>query len=1739
MRQKGTTTEIEQISSPASRGAAGAYIEGEIGALYLLALLTGNRAPGLPDARVVNVRFQGVEQGFELDDLIIKGVGVAGDAILEIQSKRDITFSPGDTVYKDVALQIARSRVSSVPADRHHLGIATQRTSRKISGAYQDVLKWARSAATASEFFGRMAAKGAANQDMRDFVTTTRAHLIAGGVADEVEAIWQRLRRILIIEFDFEGSAPMARAYGLALGRQALAADETDRAEALWSRLVDLSVKTGTTGGEINGQAVKANIVAAGFHLVGERNYSPARARIHEMAQNTLAHIGRSVAGVTLPRLEAVAALDEASDTHRYIEVRGDTGVGKSWVLRHFAERVGRYAQIIVLDRDATPPGGWLVFANALSIPGTAVDFLTDLAASGGAVLFVDGIDMFDDSGRQRTISELMRAASAIPGFAVIATTRTAAGVDGEPWLADDILSALGGVHSIHVGALSDDEVAILIHQSPDLRILLDLNHPAASLARNLYRLSRLLKLPSATEIRTEAALARQWWSSADGATSTEVRAAQRILATLAIGALSGKTEIELIDDSPARSHLVGAQSLREVRRDWLGFYHDVLRDWAIANYIAEDPARLAALDLSVPVSPRIARGIEFAARLMLEAGADCVCWIDLLAHLSPARAHGSWRRQALLAVVRSEAGLELLDNCGARLLAAEAALLVELCTTIAAVETVATADLMASPEGAKLDLPRSFRIDVTGSATILLRWVVAHSKQIPISAISAIAELIKVQLYILKLMRPLAEQTASLLFGWLQQLDVRGAVVTIPCERNLGQATSNARHTAVEKLRFIALLLGEFAPDCVKAYLNAISNERNIYKVNELRPFSKIIAPVAPSELVTLILSSLIETRERPRCRNHDRSIERAFTFADSDYLPASPAQPPFLDLLEAAPAYGLKLIRTLVAEAIEFDTDAREPGDDGFTIEVGGAPRFFAWRNSYMWSRDQSRDYSAASGLKALEAWSHKRLDDGEPVEAVIGDVLGSENSCAAFLLVGVDVLLSHPGMARDALAQFIGDPELLATDRIRQSHDQIGSGINRLTIGNEPTGNVRLADLKARQSRTASLFDILPYYLADDLVGNQLRERLGTAVARLDPYDSHSSLSDTRFIARYANNMLQRSNWIDAGDGKLAYRSPPDEAAHLATMETRRVAFVRSTQIESRISLAIDSGGNHATAATARDAVDYAEGNLPKIDSETDALEPRSTRLITTALLVARDGDDALLALHEDWVRQVIAITLEAQSDRSSGSQDALRFNRPAIATLALIHLWARKKGSGDRNVLVRLATRKDRSAAPAFLDGLDRIVGTEVRLLKAAMRAAFASVTWRWEQYEEEDAGEHERFGAARTAAVDAAVAAEIAWLDGGVEPTWPAWPEERPHLQWNSRIRVLGPVTQAEFADDDAAETVIAESPSRIHVDSRAAAAWLGLIQASPKRSIAWRQDVVDAYSDWTARMNGHGLPVDVEMELNPHEWNSRYYALLAERLLDAPGALFEADLKLVNDLPDKPFGEVAQTVLHSVDALYFNDLQREADRPATLRARLVARVMILNRWKQASDPASTRIDLESGGIIAKLLLNTHSPFNGTQSYLPVALFDRVDPLLSVMRPLLPGGPTAFIALCTMNLLLVAPRARHLHFLLEAAEVWFGRTKEAGLWIGVGIGHMIVQWLEVAIIETPGMLAATHPARERIDWVLGQLVSVGVAEAHDLELRVEAAAEPDLATQAVDRISQSLPALAGGGVASPR
>jgi hypothetical protein len=1692
-------------SSPVGRGGAGTYIEGELGAYYLLQMLASSEARGLPNARIEKVQFQGVDEGYALDDLIVHTTSKNGSSVLEIQSKRTATFAPKDAIFISVCDQIARSAPDSPPTDRHLLAVATQRTSFAISGPYQDVLAWARSATSGAQFFARLALKGVASPKMRDFAQAFRTHLVAHGIADDDELIWNIIRRFLILEFDFDSSAPQARDYALMLARQVLAPEDTDRAEGLWSDLIALVVKTGTTGGSLTRQALIDTLTAHGFRLAGDRNFSLARSKLADMSGQSLMDIGTNVGGITLPRLAALAAVEEARDTHRFIEISGDPGVGKSWVLRHLAERQAREGQVIVLDPTTTPDGGWSALSERLGIPGTARDFLGDIAASGGGTLFIDGLEMFATAERRRTVNDVLREIAGIEGFSVVVSTRPDLGGEGSSWLAEDAIARLGTPHRVLVGELDDDEVAVLIEMAPELRALLAPDHPAAPIARNLYRLTQLLKVPSTVDIRTEAVLAHHWWDSADGAETKDKRAGQRLLADLAEAALGGRDTIDVATDSDARTHLLNSRSLSEPHRDKLGFRHDVLRDWAIGARLHEDITLLDRVDLTVPPSPRLARGIEFAGRLKLERTSDGAAWQRLLDALTRHGAHAAWRRQALLAIVRSELSAELLDRCSDKLLAQGGALLIELCTAIIAVETMSAAALFAQIKGQGFEVPEgttSLRAASSPSAPAVLMWCFNHQAQIPVQAIASVVKLVEIQFFLAVTISAYGRAAAGMLFAWLMQLDARATVITIPSPADAPRISGEARSRMIEDLRSTTLLLAANAPEKAKAYLRAVAGENDTYKVKAIRAFSKALASVAPAELAALIEASLIEKPSKGRPRRE--SMGRVFGFADRDYIPASPAQPPFLDLLDADPQIGLALIRTLVAAAVDGHADGKATETNGFTLVVDSTPRFFPWVQTYFWSRQfQAPESSVGSALKALEAWSHERIERGEDVATVLKDILGPEGSCASYLVVAIDVLMSHWPATRNALVPFVANPHILASDRDRASIEMFGG---MMSGEKEPSGRVQLADLAQRGSRGFTLEQLMFSYSGNDEASCAVRRLLAQAVDELGPYDESDTFGDPAFMGAHALNLVDRVNWVEV-DGQFRFVSPPAEADHMERLETASRALALSSDIEVKIQLAANDPAR-GSAEIARQAAVHAAGDLPDQRDE-DYLKARSTRLIATAMLIARDGDDVLLAEHEAWVRAVIDIALIEEVD-PYGSGETLRFNRPGMAICALVHLWHRRKLTADRDRLLEAAVRGDLAAIPAFTAARETIDNADPRLIKSAIRMAFARRRYRWAPYDE-DPADKIAYKTERARQDGEAVSAEIAWLDGGPEPDWPTLPDDRPSLRNRPRAILSRNRERIEFEQDEAEECWAPRSkkPS-IHVEAQGIAKWLGLLNREGCPRPTWFGEIVDAYAPWSARLNAHGYSADAELNRSPDDWNQQFYLLVAAVLMDTAHDRLDALLNPILELPDRSFCDVADTLTRAADACYFNDRGRPADRACAIRRQLVTRTMALNRWSWDRGPGGLRIDFESGPTIGVMLMNEYNLVSSARSYLVPAVFDRIDPLLDTLRPMMTGGPTAFVAFCTMNTLLIGPTARHLDFLLFAVESWLEATGgDRTMFHELTIGRKVAQWFESAAKGDPSLYRRDHPQRLRIDAMLGRLVSLGVSEAHELEQRVEA------------------------------
>lgn len=537
-----------------------------MGASYLLALLTGSEPRGLPGTAIDSIQFQRAAEGRPLDDIIVHAHDMRGNAaVLEIQVKRTIRFAPTDDVFRSVVAQVAKaSERPDFWSSRYELAIATARTSRKIDGAYQAVLTWARQLGDAETFFARIKRPGSANDDMRTFVHSLRKNLCDAGAPGDDETVFRLLCRFQILIFDF--TAPGSASEELARERavRALHTDDGARAGSLWSALVELALKVAASGGDRKRYDLIEELRQQGFRFAGERRYASARAALAEASRHALDDIVGRVGGARLTRHELVAEIHAALEVGGYVEIRGDAGVGKSGLLKHFAERAATEAPVIVLSPGRTTQRGWTAMRAVLDFDGTARDLLTDLAGDGGAILFVDNLDFFEEEER-RTVVDLVREVAKVPGFAVIATARRNFGVDEPSWLPADALDLLERAEPLVIDEPTDAEVGEIRQAAPGLAFLLADSHPARDVARNLFRLDRLAGSTAGEPMpRSEVDMARRWWQTADGPVDEKQRDRARVLRALAEQALA-RTEPFTVKDQPssAINALIASESLR------------------------------------------------------------------------------------------------------------------------------------------------------------------------------------------------------------------------------------------------------------------------------------------------------------------------------------------------------------------------------------------------------------------------------------------------------------------------------------------------------------------------------------------------------------------------------------------------------------------------------------------------------------------------------------------------------------------------------------------------------------------------------------------------------------------------------------------------------------------------------------------------------------------------------------------------------------------------------------------------------------------------------------------------------------------------------------------------------------------------------------------------------------------------------------------------------------------------
>jgi hypothetical protein len=1672
---------------------------------------------------VDRVRLQGAPEGHSLDDVIVLAHDPSGNAaLLEIQVKRSIDFTPSDDAFAAVMAQVAQAVLEPNFFDsRRELAVATSRHSRQIDGAYQDVLTWARELGDAASFHRRLKLPRVANESMRAFVSTFRAHLKTNGALYDDKTVWELLRRFQILVFDFTAKGSASEDLAKERAVRVLQPGEEHKASELWSLLVERSIQIAGSGGDRTREQLQREF-ADSFQLAPLKRHHEALLRLEEFSRQALEDIETRVAGVTLSRQAYVQQLWESLDKGRYIDIRGDAGVGKSGILRYFAEQLSIQSRLIVLSPNRTLIRGWAGMRQLLEFNGTCKELLSELSANGGGAIFVDNLDFFREDERP-TVVDLLREAVAIPGVVVVTTARRTFGTVERSWLPSNVLDQLGRTPIVSVGEIGNADVEELRDAAPQLSQLLSESHPARAVVRNLFRLSRLAERPDSQSLpRTEAEMAGEWWREAGTGEAEGTRERARLLKALADYALvsaepfdSSETSAEPIDS------LVRNETLLELKTDAVVFRHDVFREWAVACLLFEEPERINELPLAKPAPADLGRAVELLARMRIENAVNTEAWLSLLVSLSATEVHASWRRFVLLALVRSEGSPQALDTVAPLLIYDKGALLCELIRLTMAVDVEPARARFAAAGLDETIIPASMNIPSGLSWFRLVAWLVYRLKtNLPPEAIPDVVKLYSGWCFSFMGGDGLSTELVEQMYQWLREIEA--AREEHPYWDNpgvfLGAIKGDELTSLEESLRFNFIAFAYRAPQLAAEYLESFKTRSYSDRIKiGILQFRGSLAQAAPAQLVDFTLSTLIPKQEQPKRRRRSYLPENPFGYDDGKFLPCSPAQGPFFELLTHSPQDGLSLIRQLVDYSIASETGGTNPMAGGITIQLRDGPRFFPWVETYMWSREAyGGPYLVTSGLMALEAWAHRRLDNGEPFDEVLNDVIGEPGGPAAYLLPAVDLILSHWPDSKTAAVPFIASPELLTVDRRRFAADN-GPKLPRIPIiveledlQKEPSGVVNNVDLKKRPSRGVMLDQALGNYALPNIapeLRDHLRTLLQAAANTLAPATEHHTFADPEFMVVHALNAIEPANWqtstVVTNDGRTVevpvYVAPAAEAAHLERMQADFNMRHSGRDMRAEIKVAIRDA-SRSTPEFLQEALAFMQhaevDTRPEEDETRYRVPPHEENAINVAVLVARDGSPELKQEHEGWIRTALSSSFRDIERETHRYRPEFQFNPQAVSFVGYVLLLKHEWSAGNIRLLLVAASFSNPSASAGFKDAALEVAALDERLIRAILRCAFTAriIPARDWQVLRSEQREQQKIECATNLA--ARVSEEIEWLMGkAAEPQWPQIPTIRPSLRNGPRGRSMA----TEEEDHD-------ESVEQFHFEYYGAAQWLkaaeGLFDIGAR---PWLQDLVAYYRGWTIIANGAGIDKDEQIDGEPDSWNEVYFQLAAYCL---PGLSLEQAADLVpayfGQLPDETLFDNLNIFLRKSDELYFNQNSISSEIAVSIRT-LTANLLRSTRgWRWLQGDRTFSSEMHISAVVSTFYFNNNGGgFTPTKCYLYPVAIPRITSFLAVFEELALDCRCPLIGSVALNVIEVAPAAAHLGFLISLGSAWIDTYQNSvQFWIEYQFGKRLCTSVETILSQAKPQSAQAD--LEALDRLLGHLVRLGIPEAHRTE-----------------------------------
>lgn len=585
-------TDLAQQSNPFSTGGGGPNFETRVQAAFTVLMLANQPAPCLPAFPITKLKLQGQYDGFSTDDFIAfaQNYQTGEQARLMAQIKHDVAITEGNDTFSKVIASAWDDFNDEFVVGRDAFALITGPLSSVDINHVRPILEWARCSENEVEFFQKLNTEGFSSHKKQEKLQAFKTQLKKANDNKDVadQQIWAFLKSFHLIGYDFDTTA----GNNLSLIKAFISQCTNQPAESVWGQLLDAVQTANQNAGTISLDTLGHDIKQA-FDAVNSHGWLEDRRKLNEHGDVVLRRIRNTIGGVHIEQTELLAALLNKAESSNFVIVTGERGSGKSSLVQKLVEEISGNIPVFCFSTEDFNTSNLDHVFSSMNLQGSLNELAARLALIPRKYLVLESLEKLLELEQTTAFTDLLQFIKKSGDWKIIASCRD--------YAIQQVIFHHLSIHSIsyemlHLHGFNDEQLQKLCEIQPSLAPLI--NNPNLKLLLRIPFFAELAHrvLETGQEFPNEAGekeFRRAVWSGViakeqdrrDGMPTKRKRTFVDIAVQRAKQMVYGVPE-NCFDCDAVYKLEEDNIIYRDPKRNLLVPAHDVLEDWAIANYV-------------------------------------------------------------------------------------------------------------------------------------------------------------------------------------------------------------------------------------------------------------------------------------------------------------------------------------------------------------------------------------------------------------------------------------------------------------------------------------------------------------------------------------------------------------------------------------------------------------------------------------------------------------------------------------------------------------------------------------------------------------------------------------------------------------------------------------------------------------------------------------------------------------------------------------------------------------------------------------------------------------------------------------------------------------------------------------------------------------------------------------------------------------------------------------------------